>query len=404
MTRVMWNDGRHIGIERGFAMPQLFKRHLIGASVAVLLVGAGLESCNRAQAQGPTPPPPTVTVATPLVRSEADWSEQSGRFVAAQMVDVRPRISGYLAAVHFKDGQYVEKGQLLFTIDPLPFQARADRARADLAQAEARLDRTRSELTRAETLRAADAISTEEYDSRKEAQAGAVAAKAAAQAALQSETLDLGYTRVYAPISGRISDRRVDPGNLVANGETVLTQIVSVDPIHFEFSAPGGALPPQLESKSLKALVKLEGETAFSHSGQIDFVDNRIDVGTGAIRGRVVLANPDGAFTPGQFGRVRVLFGSPKPMVFVPDAAIGSDQSRKFVLVVGKTGVVESRQIEVGPQVGDLRVVRSGLGPDDRVVVRGVQLARPGQTVKTVAGAITDRSSASIASTAAPQG
>ena len=385
-------------------MPQLFRRHLIGVSVAVLLAGVSLEACTRAQAHGPTPEPPTVTVATPLVRSEADWSEQSGRFVAAQMVDVRPRISGYLAAVHFKDGQYVQKGQLLFTIDPLPFQARADKARADLAQADARLDRTRSELKRAETLRAADAISTEEYDSRKEAQAQAVAAKAAAQAELQSEALDLGYTRVYAPISGRISDRRVDPGNLVANGETVLTQIVSVDPIHFEFSAPGGALPPQTEGKSWKALVKLEGETAFSHAGQVDFVDNRIDAGTGAIRGRVVLANPGGAFTPGQFGRVRVLFGDPKPAVFVPDAAIGSDQSRKFVLVVSKAGLVEYRQIELGPQVGSLRVVRSGLGADDRLVVRGVQLARPGQTVKTVAGSVTDGSNASLASVAAPQG
>lgn len=385
-------------------MPQLFRRHLIGVSVAVLLAGVSLEACTRAQAHGPTPEAPTVTVATPLVRSEAEWSEQSGRFVAAQMVDVRPRISGYLAAVHFKDGQYVEKGQLLFTIDPLPFQARADRARAELAQADARLDRARSELKRADTLRAADAISTEEFDSRKEAQAQAIAAKAAAQAALQGETLDLGYTRVYAPISGRISDRRVDPGNLVANGETVLTQIVSVDPIHFEFSAPSEALPPQVAGQTWKALVKLEGETAFTHAGQIDFIDNRIDVGTGALRGRVVLANPQGIFTPGQFGRVRVLFGAAKPTVFVPDAAIGSDQSRKFVLVVSKAGVVEYRQIQVGAQVGDLRVVRSGLGADDRVVVRGVQMARPGQTVKTVAGAVTDRSTASLASVAAPQG
>jgi RND family efflux transporter MFP subunit len=385
-------------------MPQLFRRHLIGASVAVLLVGAGLESCTKAQAEGPAPAPPTVTVATPLVRDESPWSEQSGRFVAAQMVDVRPRISGYLSAVHFKDGEFVHKGQLLFTIDPLPFQARADRARADLAQADARLERTRSELKRAETLRAADAISTEEYDSRKDAQAQAVAAKAAAQAALQGEALDLGYTRVYAPISGRISDRRVDPGNLVQSGQTVLTQIVSIDPIHFEFSAPGGALPPQAGAQAWKALIKLEGEDGFSHAGQIDFIDNRIDVGTGAIRGRVVLANPDGAYTPGQFGRVRILFGAPKPTVFVPDAAIGSDQSRKFVLVVSKAGVVEYRQIEVGAQVGDLRVVRTGLGPDDRVVIRGVQLARPGQTVKTVVSAIPARSTASLASVAAPQG
>jgi RND family efflux transporter MFP subunit len=385
-------------------MPQLFRRSLIAASAVAVLAAAGLEACSGAKAQGPAPEPPTVTVAKPLVRNEAEWSEQSGRFVAAQMVDVRPRISGYLSAVHFKDGQFVEKGQLLFTIDPLPFQARADRARAELAQAEARLDRARSELKRAETLRAADAISTEEYDSRKEAQAQAVAALAAARAALQSETLDLGYTHVYAPISGRISDRRVDPGNLVTNGETVLTQIVSIDPIHFEFSAPGGALPAQAAGQSWQALVKLEGESGFDHAGRIDFIDNRIDAGTGAIRGRVVLANPQGEFTPGQFGRVRVLFGAAKPTVFVPDAAIGSDQSRKFVLVVGAAGLVEYRQVQVGPQVGDLRVIRSGLGPDDRLVVKGLQLARPGQTVKTIQSAVAGASTASLASTAAPQG
>ena len=384
-------------------MPQLFNRRLAGVSLAFLLATVGLEACTKAEAQGPTPTP-TVTVATPLVREEADWSEQSGRFVAAQTVDVRPRISGYLAAVHFKDGQYVEKGQLLFTIDPLPFQARADRARAELAQADARLERAHSELKRAETLRAADAISTEEYDSRKEADSAAVAAKAAAQAALRSETLDLGYTNVYAPISGRISDRRVDAGNLVASGETVLTQIVSVDPIHFEFSAPSEELPPQVPGQTWKALIKLEGESTFAHPGQVDFIDNRIDVGTGALRGRVVVANPKGTFTPGQFGRVRLLFGAPKPTLFVPDAAVGSDQARKFVLVVNKTGVVEYRQVQLGAQVGELRVVRSGLAATDRVVVRGIQLARPGQTVKAVAGAISGAPTTSLASVAAPQG
>jgi RND family efflux transporter MFP subunit len=306
--------------------------------------------------------------------------------------------------VNFKDGQYVKKGQLLFTIDPLPFQARADQARAELAQADARLDRARSELKRAQALQAADAISTEEFDSRKEAQAQALAARAAAQAALQGQALDLGYTRVYAPISGRISDRRVDPGNLVQNGETVLTQIVSVDPIHFEFQAPDGALPPQAYGQTWKALIKLEGEKNFSHAGQIDFVDNRIDPGTGAIRGRVVVANADGAFTPGRFGRVRVLFGEPKPTVFAPDTAIGSDQSRKFVLVVNAKGVVEYRQVELGPQVGQLRVVRTGLSANDRLIVKGLQLTRPGQTVKPVGGRIADVSTAQLAATAAPQG
>jgi len=373
--------------------------------MALLLGAVTLEGCSKAEAQGPASAPPAVTVAKPLVRMEADWSEQSGRFVAVETVDVRPRVSGYLSSVHFKDGQYVQKGQLLFTIDPLPFEARAARARAELAQAEARLDRARSELARAETLRAAAAISTEEYDSRKEAQAQAVAARAAAQAALRSEALDLGYTRVVAPIAGRISDRRVDPGNLVANGETVLTQIVSVDPIHFEFSAPDGAIPAEARSgEPQQALLKLAGEDQFSHPGRLDFLDNRVDAGTGAIRGRVVLDNADGRFTPGQFGRVRIFFGAPKPTLLVPETAIGSDQSRKFVLVVNAAGDVEYRQVQLGPAVRGLRIVKAGLKPDERLVIHGLQLARPGQKVRPAPGQIADVQAASIAQAAAPLG
>jgi len=387
------------------AMPQQFPRRLPSVAAAVMLLATtGLQACTRAEAQGPAPEPPAVTVAAPLVKMEADWSEHSGRFVAVETVDVRPRVSGYLQTVHFKDGQYVQKGQLLFTIDPLPFKARTDRAQAELAQAEARLERAKSELRRAETLRAAEAISAEEYDSRKEAQAQALAARAAAQAALQGESLDLSYTRVYAPISGRISDRRVDPGNLVRSGDTVLTQIVSVDPIHFEFSAPEGSLPAEAFQHPQQALLKLEGEGGFDHPGTLDFIDNRIDAGTGSIRGRVVMANPSGAFTPGQFGRVRVFYGAPKPTLLAPDTAIGSDQSRKFVLVVNAQGVVENRQVELGPQVGSLRVVRTGLKPEDRLIIRGVQLARPGQKVKPVPGRIVDLATASIAQAAASRG
>jgi RND family efflux transporter MFP subunit len=386
-------------------MAQLFQRLLPAASVAaVLLASTALQGCTRAEAQGPAPEPPAVTVAKPLVRMESDWSEQSGRFVAAETVDVRPRVSGYLRAVHFKDGQFVQKGQLLFTIDPLPFEARTARAKADLAQAEARLEQARSELKRAETLRAAEAISAEEYESRKETQAQTLAARDAAQAALQSESLDLGYTRVVAPISGRISDRRVDAGNLVTNGQTVLTTIVSVDPIRFEFSAPDGALPPEAFTGDGKALIELQGEDAFSHAGRLDFIDNRVDVGTGSIRGRVMLDNRAGAFTPGQFGRVRVFYGAPKATVLAPETAIGSDQSRKFVLVVNGADQVEYRQVELGSQVGSLRVVKSGLAPGDRLVIRGVQFARPGQKVKPVSGQIAGFSAASLAQAAAPEG
>ena len=386
-------------------MPELYRRNLGVAAATALLVSSATQGCTRAEAQGPAQAPPTVTVAAPLVRHEAEWSEQSGRFVAIEAVDVRPRVSGYLSAVHFRDGQYVQKGQLLYTIDPLPFEARVARAKAELAQAEARLDRAISELKRAESLRAAEAISAEEYDSRREAQAQALAARAAAQASLRSEALDLGYTHVYAPISGRISDRRVDPGNLVASGQTVLTQIVSVDPIHFEFSAPDGAFPVQTAAQPQSALLKLEGESQFTHPALVDFIDNRVDASTGAVRGRVVVANPDGAFTPGQFARVRIFVGQPKPTVLVPETAIGSDQSRKFVLVVNAANQVDYRQVETGPAVaGGLRVIRSGLRPDERLVIRGVQLARPGQKVRPMAGRIANFTAASLGQAAAPQG
>jgi RND family efflux transporter MFP subunit len=400
----MQYDDRHMGLDGDFAMSGLPHRHLPTLAVIGILGAAGLQGCTQAEAQGPAQEPPAVTVATPVVKMEADWSEHSGRFAAAEAVEVRPRVSGYLRTVHFKDGQFVQKGQLLFTIDPLPFEARAARAKAEVAQTDARLERARSELKRAETLRAADAISAEEFESRREAQAQALAARAAAQAALRSEALDLSYTRVVAPISGRISDKRVDPGNLVTNGETVLTRIVSIDPIHFEFAAPDAALPPQTRGEPQQALLKLEGEGDFTHPGQLDFVDNAVDAGTGSIRGRVVVANAGGAFTPGQFGRVRIYHGAPKPTVLAPATAIGSDQSRKFVLVVNKANAVEYRQVELGAETQGLRVIRTGLRADDRLVIRGLQLARPGQKVRPVKGQITNPVAASLARPAAPQG
>jgi RND family efflux transporter MFP subunit len=358
------------------------------AAVSLMAITA-LEACSKAEAQS-APEAPAVTVANPIVLSEAEFSEHPGRFVAAQEVDVRPRVSGYLEAVHFRDGEYVRQGQLLFVIDPLPFKAQADKASAEVSQAQARLAKARSDLARAEALKAAEAISQEEYDSRKEALAQAVAAVQAAKAGLQAQALDLSYTRVYAPISGRISDRRVDPGNLVTGGATVLTRIVSVDPIHFEFSAPDGLLATQTgatRNGGGGALVQIEGEPGFTHEGRLDFLDNSIDPATGSVRGRVVMANVSGGFTPGQFGRVRLL-GAARPMVLAPDTAIATDQSRKYVLVVGAKNVVEYRQVEVGQKIGDLRVIRAGLSASDRIVVNGLQRAQPGQAVTPSVGRI----------------
>jgi RND family efflux transporter MFP subunit len=379
-------------------------RRLLSSATAVLLLAgvsiAGLEGCRAsAQADG-APPPPVVTVASPIVQVEPGWSEHSGRFVAAQTVDVRPRISGYLKAVHFKDGEYVRQGQLLFTLDPLPLQAKADKSAAELLQADARLERARADLRRAEILRAADAISAEELDSRKEAAAQAAAAKTAAEAALRADRLDLGYTQIHAPIAGRISDRRVDAGNLVQNGETVLTQIVSVDPIHFEFAA---AEELQAEAGALKqsarqVLVKLEGESDFVHTGRLDFVDNRIDPASGSLRARAVFANPQGQFTAGQFARVRVLTATVQPVVLAPDSAIAADQSRKFVLVVGAGNKVEQRTVQTGAKIGELRIIRQGLTAADRIVINGQQRAMPGMPVTPQAGRI------AVAARVQPQG
>jgi len=359
-------------------------------AAALLVAGsAGLSGCRNAAEANAAAPPPIVTVANPLVQVEPGWSEESGRFEPIQAVDVRPRISGYLKSVHFRDGEFVKRGQLLFTLDPLPLQAKADRSGAEVLQADARLERARADLRRAESLHQLDAISDEELDTRKEAAAQAQAALSAAQAALRSDRLDLGYTRIYAPISGRISDRRIDAGNLVQNGETVLTQIVAVHPIHFVFAAPEALQgAPGLSHGGREVRLRVEGETGFNHPGKLDFIDNHIDGPTGALRARAVFDNPEGRFTPGQFGRVRVMTSPPAPVLLVPETAIAADQSRKFVLVVGKDNKVEMRPIELGAKVGDLRIVTKGLTQTDRIIINGQQRAMPGTAVTPQRGQI----------------
>ena len=353
----------------------------------VALVAAALAGCGaRAQDDAP-PPPPEVTVAQPLLQPVEQFSEHTGRFVPVQSVEVRPRVSGYLQGVHFREGQFVRKGQLLFTIDPQPFRAATDQRRAEVAQAAARLSLAESQFARAEALKTAGAMSGEEFDSRRQAVAQARAAQQAAQAALRADDLNLGYTRVYAPISGRVSDTRVDAGNLVQQGESVLTRIVAVDPIHFEFSAAesllAGAGGPALTGRE-DVSVKLEGETDFVHRGRLDFVDNAIDPATGTIKGRAVFANPDGSLVAGQYGRLRVLTPASTVSVLVPEVAVNSDQSRKYVLVVNAKNIVEYRPVTLGPVIDGRRVITSGLTGKERVVVNGLQRAIPGTPVKPV--------------------
>ena len=363
-----------------------------GLGAFAILTLAGCQRDAAAQA-GAAPPPPEVTVAQPVVRPVEEWNEHPGRFQPVNSVEVRPRVSGYLQRAHFTDGQFVRAGQLLFTIDPLPYQAESDRSRAEVSQADARLVLARSEFDRAEKLRALDAISQEEFDTRRQAVAQAAASRQAAQAALRSDTLEVGYTRVYAPISGRVSDRRVDAGNLVAAGETVLTRIDSVDPIHFEFAVPEGLLAgeggPVLSRGAAKTVsLQLEGETDYILQGRLDFLDSQVDGRTGTVRGRAVFANAGGRLTPGQFARLRVLTPASAPSVLVPDSAINTDQSRKYVLVVSAKNTAEYRPVTLGPAVDGLRVIRTGLTGGERVVINGLQRAFPGQPVKPKPGRI----------------
>jgi RND family efflux transporter MFP subunit len=293
--------------------------------------------------------------------------------------------------VHFREGQIVRQGDLLFTIDTAPFRAAADRARADVAQAEALRARAESEFARARALLDLDAISQEEFEARREAAAQATAAKLAAEAALRTSQLDVEYAQIRAPISGRISDAHVHAGNLVRAGESVLTRIVSLDPIHFEFSAPESLLTAAStnpQSGERHVLLQLEGEGEFSHQGRIDFIDNAVDPQTGTIRGRAVFAN-SGQFTPGQFGRLRIIAPGSEPSVLVPEVAIAADQTHRYVLVVNDENVVQYQAVELGARAGDgLRVVRTGLEGDERVVINGLQRAFPGATVTPEPGQV----------------
>lgn len=349
-----------------------------------------LASCGRPEA--PPPAPPAVTVANPVIRTVQEWDEYTGRFVAIDSVEVRPRVTGYLDRVHFRDGQIVKKGALLFTIDRRPLEAERDRAVAARRQVEAQIALARANVERGRTLLEAEAISQEEYDQRQEALAQAEAALAGARATERAAEIDLAFTEVRAPIGGRVSDTRVDPGNLVQNGETILTTVVSLDPIHFEFIASEqdylryvrlneqGSRPSSRDAPN-PVLVKLEDETDFAHRGRMDFVDNAVDPGSGTIRGRAIFDNPGALLIPGMFARMRLLGSGEYQAVLIPDAAINSDQSQKFVWVVSAENEVEYRPVTLGPIIDGLRVVRTGLSGEDRIIVKGLQRAFPGQKV-----------------------
>lgn len=367
-----------------------------GAIVVVLLAllaFAAYKMLAGGETAPPAPPPPVVTVAQPLAMPVVDWDDYVGRFEAIENVEVKPRVSGYLRTVHFRDGDYVRQGQLLFTIDARPAQAALDQARAQLARAQAAVINAQTEYARSRTLAAAEAASTEEVEQRLAAVRSARADVAAAQAGIRAQQLNVGFTRVVAPISGRVSDRRIDPGNAVTADQTVLTQIVSTDPLHFVFDSSESLLLKYQRQNSGTAAgtpvrIRLQDEGDFLHAGTLDFVDNAINAGAGTIRARAVVPNPNGFLRPGMFGQLRLSASQPYRALLVPDGAIVTDGARRVVYVVDRQGNVAARPVVLGPLTGALRVIRSGLRPDERVIIDGVQRARPGQPVTPRAGRI----------------
>ncbi len=370
-------------------------RRWIALTAIILVLALAWYFLRGSEAAPAAPPAPSVTVATPLQREVTEWDEFIGRFEASRSVEVRPRVSGQVTAVHFTDGQFVRAGDLLFTIDPRPYRASLAEAQARVASASSALELSRSNLDRAQRLVEDDAIAGTEIDRLQAEVRANEAALAAAQAQVNSRSLDVEFTAVRAPISGRISDRRVDPGNLVAAGNgqsaTLLTTINSVDPIYFSFDGSEGMfLKARREGldKAAPVEIRLQDEADYRWTGSLDFTDNALDERSGTIRARAVIANPDGFLAPGLFGNMRMATGGTSEALLVPDTAVTTDQTRKLLLVVDEEGTVAAREVELGPLANGLRVIRSGLEPTDRVVIQGVQMAIPGQKVRPEEGQI----------------
>jgi RND family efflux transporter MFP subunit len=341
------------------------------------------------------PPPPTVSVAPVLQRDIAEWDEFSGRLEAVDQVEIRPRVSGYIKRVTFTEGREVRKGEVLFEIDPRPYQADLERAQAQLEQARTAAELATREVGRAQKLVNVQAISREEFDSRTSAEANGSAAVRAAEAAVETARLNLGWTVVRSPIAGRVSRAEVTAGNLVQAGPptaTLLTTVVSLDPIYLYFDSDeqtylrysgraAAAGNRGWRDARFPVYLGLANETGFPHEGRLDFVDNRIDPASGTIRTRAIFSNRDRRFTPGLFARVKLVGSQKAPALLVRDAAIGTDQDRKFVLVLGKGDSLEYRPVEIGRLSDGLRIVRAGVAAGDKVVVTGLMRVRPGVKV-----------------------
>ena len=375
-----------------------FSQNAVLRGIAALALATFVVGCGESPQKAGPPPPPAVTVAKASTRSVTDFDEYVGRFVAVNSVEVRARVSGYLESVHFKDGQIVRQGDLLFTIDKRPFQNAVDQGRANLSTAKSNLAFTEADFTRGQQLVRDKTITDQTFEQRSQAFRNSQASVANAEAALRTAELDLEFTELRAPIDGRIGDRRVSQGNLVAGGAggttTLLATIVSTNPIRFEFTfdeasylryermSKSGGQDIATRGSGVKLMLKLIDESDFGHEGNVDFVDNVIDRSTGTIRGRAIFANPNGVFTPGMFARVRVPASPAYAALLLPDSAIGTEQVRKFVMTVNAENVATPKYVTLGQTTADgLRVIKDGLSAEDRVIVNGLLRARPGAKV-----------------------
>jgi RND family efflux transporter MFP subunit len=364
--------------------------------VVMMALAAALAGCSEQKPPPAAAAAPPVTVAQPVKRTVTDWDEFTGRFDAVEEVQVRARVGGYVTSVEFQDGAIVHQGDLLYVIDPRPFEAVADQAEGQLADAKAKIELAKREFDRAATLNKTEAVSDSIVDQRRQALQSAQAAAIQAEGIQKAAKLNVEFTHVLAPITGRVSRHLVSAGNLVQGSDTgastLLTSIVTLDPIYIYFDMDEATYQknsrlwfegkrPSSRDTANPVQVTLTGETKPSHDGTVNFLDNRLDVSTGTLRSRALVKNTDLSILPGQFGRVRLIGSSPYEALLIPDAAIATDQSRKIVFVVKPDDTVEARAVVLGPLDDGLRVIREGLKAEDRVIVDGIQRARVGAKV-----------------------
>lgn len=365
------------------------------SAVRVCLVAAIMISgCGKAPETNPVPPP-AVTIARPLQREVIEWDEGTGRLEAVETVDVRARVGGFIERADFVEGSLVKAGDLLFQIDPRQFNAELARTQADVAKAQAQLAYAGNEFKRIENLRPSGGASELELENARQRMLEAEATVAAAKAQVQAAQLNVDWTRVTAPISGRISRKYVTAGNLINGGQgqaTLLTVITSIDPIYcladaneqqilkYQRLATEGKRQSARDGP-VPAFLQLSDETTFPREGVMNFVDNRLDPETGTIRARAVFPNPDGFLKPGMFARIRIPGSGRYNAILIPDSAVGADQNLRYVLLAKSDDTVELRPVQLGAQFGSLRAIRSGVGPEDRVIINGLQRARPGAKV-----------------------